>query len=244
MNTALREALAASRLTETDVAANLGVDPKTVRRWISGQRPYPRHRWALADLLQVQEDRLWPQGSQPTEEHAPFSEHAHRVYPHRWEVPREVWHDLFSAAEQEIGILVYSGLFLADDAGILRLLGTRAREGVSVRVLLGDPESEPVKQRGRDERIGEALSARASNALLLFRTLLDVDGVEIRTHSTVLYNSVYLTEKKLLVNQHIYGLSAAKSPVVEVDRELSPDMAETYARSFELVWKDAEPTAT
>ncbi|WP_236572266.1 helix-turn-helix domain-containing protein [Nocardiopsis sp. FR4] len=244
MNTALRRALAASRLTETDVAAHLGVDPKTVRRWIFGQRPYPRHRWALADLLQVQEDRLWPLDGQLREDRAPLSEHAHRVYPHRWEVPRQVWHDLFSEAEQEIGILVYSGLFLADDAGILHVLGARARDGVSVRILLGNPESEQVKQRGRDERIGEALAARASNALLLFRTLLEVDGVEIRKHSTTLYNSVYLTERKLLVNQHIYGLPAAKSPVVEINRDLSPAMAETYVRSFGLVWQDAEPVTT
>lgn len=240
MNAALRKALAASRLTEIDVAAHLGVDPKTVRRWLSGQRPYPRHRWALADLLQTEEDTLWPSKDQEAEAHAPASEHVQRVYAHRWQVPREVWWDLFSSAEQEIGILVYSGLFIADDTGILRLLGARASEGVNVRILLGDPESEPVKQRGRDERIGEALSARASNALLLFRTLLDVDGVEIRTHSTVLYNSVYLTEKRLLVNQHIYGLPAARSPVVEIDRDASPSISATYKQSFDLAWQGAK----
>ncbi|WP_236574559.1 XRE family transcriptional regulator [Nocardiopsis sp. FR26] len=244
MNAALRKALAASRLTEIDVAAHLGVDPKTVRRWLSGQRPYPRHRWALADLLQAEEDALWPPRSQEDEAHAPASKHVQRVYAHRWQVPREVWWDLFSSAEQEIGILVYSGLFLADDPGILQLLEARAREGVSVRILLGDPESEPVKQRGREEQIGEALAARANNALLLFGTLLHVDGVEIRTHSTILYNSVYLTEKKLLVNQHIYGLPAAKSPVMEINRELSPDMANTYARSFDGVWDKSKNTAT
>ncbi|MBB5998500.1 hypothetical protein HNR25_002251 [Streptomonospora salina] len=32
MNEALRQALARSRLTDTDAAARLGVDPKTVRR--------------------------------------------------------------------------------------------------------------------------------------------------------------------------------------------------------------------
>lgn len=239
MNAALHQALAASQLTETDVAAHLGVDPKTVRRWLSGQRPYPRHRWALADLLRSNEGILWPEHSLATEDSPPASEHAHRVYPHRWQVPREVWYDLFSKAEQEIGVLVYSGLFLADDAGILELLGARARDGVNIRILLGDPGSQPVQQRGKDEQIGDALSARSSNALLLFRTLLGIDGVEIRTHSTVLYNSVYLTENKLLVNQHIYGLPAAKSPVVEIHRELSPSMAETYVRSFDAVWQSA-----
>ncbi|MEU0239700.1 helix-turn-helix domain-containing protein [Nocardiopsis sp. NPDC006198] len=239
MNAALRKALAAAQLTETDVAARLGVDPKTVRRWLSGQRPYPRHRWALADLLRSDEENLWPEQGQATEDSAPLSEHAHRVYAHRWQVPREVWYDLFGKAEQEIGILVYSGLFLADDPGILELLGARARGGVKTRILLGDPESQPVQQRGHDEQIGDTLSARASNALLLFRTLLDTDGIEIRTHSTVLYNSVYLTEKKLLVNQHIYGLPAAKSPVVEMDRVASPAMSSTYSQSFELTWKNA-----
>ncbi|WAE73651.1 XRE family transcriptional regulator [Streptomonospora nanhaiensis] len=239
MNAALRKALAAAQLTETDVAAHLGVDPKTVRRWLSGQRPYPRHRWALADLLQAGADDLWPQDSQAAEAQVPTSEHVQRVYAHRWQVPREVWWDLFSSAEQEIGILVYSGLFIADDPSILELLGARARDGVNVRILLGNPKSQPVQQRGHDEQIGGTLSARVSNALLLFRTLLDIDGIEIRTHSTVLYKSVYLTEKKLLINQHIYGLSAAKSPVVEVNRELSPNMAETYARSFHLVWQNS-----
>lgn len=107
---------------------------------------------------------------------------------------------------------------------------------------LGDPDSEPVKQRGRDEQFGEALSARASNALLLFRALMNVEGVEIRTHVTTLYKSVYLTEKKLLVNQHIYGLSAAQSPVVDISRDPSTNMADTYARSFELVWQKAAST--
>ncbi|MEU3229642.1 XRE family transcriptional regulator [Nocardiopsis alba] len=239
MNAALRKAMAAAQLTDTDVAARLGVDPKTVRRWLSGQRPYPRHRWALADLLQAEEDTLWPQDSQELEAHAPASEHVQRVYSHRWQVPREVWWDLFSSAEQEIGILAYSGLFLADNPGILQLLEARAREGVSVRILLGDPKSEPVKQRGREEQIGEALAARANNALLLFGTLLHVDGIEIRTHSTILYNSVYLTEKSLIVNHHIYGLPAAKTPVIEIDRSLSPHMAEIYARSFDMTWNSS-----
>ncbi|WP_232832272.1 helix-turn-helix transcriptional regulator [Nocardiopsis sp. FIRDI 009] len=244
MNTALRKALAASRLTETDVAARLGVDPKTVRRWLSGQRPYPRHRWAVADLLRVDEEELWPQEAPESEEDPPLSEHAYRVFAHRWEVPREAWCGLFAEAKQEIGILVYSGLFLADDAGMLTLLAARARDGVSVRILLGDPDSPEVRQRGEDEEIGDALAARARNALALFRPLLDIEGVEVRTHSTILYNSVYLTEKRLLVNQHIYGLPAAKSPVVEIDRTLSPEMAETYARSFELAWEGARPVAS
>ena len=239
MNTALREAMAASQLTDTDVAAHLGVDPKTVRRWMTGQRPYPRHRWAVADLLGIAEADLWPEEEpSPT---PPTSPHAQRVYPHRWQVPREVWHDLFASAEREIGILVYSGLFLADDAGMLKALAEQAQQGPSVRILLGDPESQHIQRRGEDEGVGDALASRARNALLLFKPLGDLEGIEIRLHSTVLYSSMFFTEKRVLANQHLHGLSAAKSPVVVVDRATSPDMAETYVRSFELVWQEAKP---
>ncbi|MFE6450303.1 XRE family transcriptional regulator [Nocardiopsis dassonvillei] len=236
MNAALRKALAASRLTEIDVAAHLGVDPKTVRRWLSGQRPYPRHRWALADLLQTGEDALWPPSSQEDEAHAPTSEHVQRVYAHRWQVPREVWWDLFNEAEQEIGILVYSGLFIADDAGMVELLASRARDGVKVRILLGDPDSPQVKQRGEEEGIGDALAARVRNALALLRPLMNIDDVEIRLHSTVLYNSIYLTEKRMLINQHIYGIPAAKAPAIEICTGDFSDMADMHLSNFNDIW--------
>ena len=60
MNDTLRRALFRARLTESDVAAQLTVDPKTVRRWLEGRLPYPRHRWDLANLLSIDETELWP----------------------------------------------------------------------------------------------------------------------------------------------------------------------------------------
>ena len=237
MNTALRKALAEAQLTETDVAAHLGVDPKTVRRWLSGQRPYPRHRWALSELLQTAEDSLWPLKRQESQKQAPESDHVQHVYAHRWQVPREAWWDLFGSAEQEIGILVYSGLFIADDAGIMKLLEAQARKGVKVRILLGDASSLSVQRRGLEEQIGGALAARVNNSLILFRALMGVDGVEIRTHSTTLYNSIYLTEKKMIINQHVYGLPASKSPVMEILRKNSSDVSTNYVSSFELAWR-------
>jgi len=82
---------------------------------------------------------------QAAKDHDSASEHIQRVYAHRWQMPRETWWDLFSSADQEIGILAYSGLFIADDAGILELLKARAQEGVSIRILLGDPKSDSLK---------------------------------------------------------------------------------------------------
>jgi transcriptional regulator with XRE-family HTH domain len=51
LNEPLRQALLRARLREDDVAARLGVDPKTVRRWLNGRVPYTNNRVALADLV-------------------------------------------------------------------------------------------------------------------------------------------------------------------------------------------------
>ena len=47
-------------LDAADVAARLGVDPKTVQRWFGGRVPYPRYRAALVDLTGWTERDLWP----------------------------------------------------------------------------------------------------------------------------------------------------------------------------------------
>jgi hypothetical protein len=61
-NERLRSAIFGRRLRIIDVAGELQVDPKTVERWIanSSRIPFPRHRAALARLLQVDESELWP----------------------------------------------------------------------------------------------------------------------------------------------------------------------------------------
>src|SRR6185503_3615242 len=82
------------------------------------------------------------------------------IYPHRWTVPSDLWRNFFDNAQDEIGVLVYSGLFLAEDAGILRTFRTKADSGARVRILLGDPDSEFVLQRGVDEGIGDTMGAR------------------------------------------------------------------------------------
>jgi hypothetical protein len=50
-----------------------------------------------------------------------------------------VWGHLFSGAEREIGVLVYSGLFLSEDAVIQKILKDKAAAGARVRILLGSP---------------------------------------------------------------------------------------------------------
>ena len=173
MNEPLRRALLRARLREDDVAARLGVDPKTVRRWLNGRVPYPHNRAAIAELVGADEAELWPDaGGLLAARSRP--EELGTVYPHRWAVPREVWVRLFGSAEREIAILAYSALFLAEDAGILRILADKGRAGVTVRIALGDPDGPNAAQRGEEEGIGDAMPAKIRNALTLYRPLCTV----------------------------------------------------------------------
>ena len=242
MNEPLRRALLHARLRENDVAARLGVDPKTVRRWLNGRVPYPHNRAALADLVEADEADLWPDAGGPLAART-RPDDLGTVYPHRWAVPREVWTRLFASAEHEIGILAYSALFLAEDAGILRILAEKGRAGVSVRIALGDPDGLHAAERGEEEGIGDAMVAKIRNALTLYRPLCVVENIKIRLHRTVLYNSIYRADDQLLVNQHSYGTPAAQSPVFCLCDCGSDEMAALYHDSFERVWANSAPLA-
>lgn len=62
------------------------------------------------------------------------------------------------AAQHDIGILVYAALFLAEDVGLVRLLADKARAGVTVRLLLADPNFRRMAERGAEEGIGDAVA--------------------------------------------------------------------------------------
>ena len=62
-NDRLRDALMTARVTHEDLAADLGVNTKTVERWITqGRTPYPQFRHRISVLVQKDERWLWPDG--------------------------------------------------------------------------------------------------------------------------------------------------------------------------------------
>src|SRR6266568_3443827 len=241
-NERLRAALLERGMTPAALANAVHVDPKTVERWITaGREPYRKHRYAVAALLGVDESFLWPEALSREQVAAASEGEILTIYPHRWAVPRDAWRRLFESAEREIGVLVYSGLFLADDAGMLRLFAQKAGNGARVRILLGDPDSFGVQQRGADEGIDDAMAARSRNAIVLYRPLHGMEGVEIRLHRTPLYNSIYRADEQLLVNTHIFGTPAAAAPVLHLRRVAGGDVVTTYLISFDRVWDIASP---
>jgi hypothetical protein len=175
-------------------------------------------RYKVAAEFAVDEALLWPDALSGDQVAAVSANELITLYPHRWAVPDDLWDRLFTAAQREIDILVYSGLFLAEDTGVQRLLAAKARAGVRKRLLLGDPGSDAVADRGGSEGIDDATAARIRNALVLLRPLLAIDGVEVRLHRTVLYNSIYRADDQALVNAHVHGVGAPNAPMLHLRR--------------------------
>ncbi|MFZ0044715.1 MAG: helix-turn-helix transcriptional regulator, partial [Streptosporangiaceae bacterium] len=121
-NERLRATLLERGLTPMALGDELGVDHKTVERWISGRLPYRRHRYAVASRLGVDEAYLWPGALSREQVAAASDSEVLAIYPHRSDVPHDAWAQLFKTAEHDIGVLVYSGLFLAEDSAAKKVL--------------------------------------------------------------------------------------------------------------------------
>jgi transcriptional regulator with XRE-family HTH domain len=241
-NERLRALLLERGKTPDQLAEAVRVDAKTVERWITkGRLPYRRHRFEVASFLGADESYIWPDALGRDEVAVVSESEVVAVWPHRSEVPRDVWGHLFSQAEREIGVLVYSGLFVSEDAGIQKIFKDKAGAGVRVRILLGDPDSEVVAQRGEDEGVGDAQAAKIRNALALYRPLRAIESVEFRFHRTVLYNSIYRADDQVLVNTHLFGVTAPHAPVWHLRKLPAGELASLYIESFERVWETATP---
>jgi transcriptional regulator with XRE-family HTH domain len=62
LNKSLRDAIFASGMEVTQFARKVGVEPKSVQRWITtGRVPHASHRWKACQVLEREESELWPE---------------------------------------------------------------------------------------------------------------------------------------------------------------------------------------
>ncbi|MCK2237828.1 MULTISPECIES: XRE family transcriptional regulator [unclassified Crossiella] len=240
-NERLRDALLRKGFSPADVADKLRVDHKTVERWITkGRTPYAKYRHSISVLVHESENYLWPDAIKSERSAEVAESEVVKVYPHRHTLPRDVWDKLLRGSNERIDVLVYAGLFMTEDPGMIKNLRGKAMAGTRIRIALGDPDSEEVEKRSLDENIGPGtLGAKVRNALAFFGPLKGESGIEIRCHSTILYNSIYRFDQDMLVNTHVYGFMAAHAPVMHLRQLSVGTLFETYSESFEAVWKDA-----
>lgn len=243
-NERLRATMASRGITAQTLATRAEVDVKTVERWIStGRVPYVRAAVAAAEALEEDPVFLWPSLHRGRAARA-VSPEVVAVYGQRAEVSPVMWRSFFERATTNIDILVYAANHLHESVpGFNDLLIAKAAKGCVIRIAIGDPDSENVAARGNEEKYGHGIESRCRLALMHYKPLGDVGGVELRTHGTTLYNSVYRADDELLVNTHIWGVNAFAAPVWHLRRSPTGDMVTTYRQSFDAVWEQSVPVA-
>jgi transcriptional regulator with XRE-family HTH domain len=241
VNTRLRATLGANGYTEADLASELGVDAKTVQRWVTQDRtPHRSTAIKVAKLLDVPLAWLWPGLDEDSAGES--RQEAVAFYPHRADTPKRLWLELLLGAKERIDLFANASLFLPEDnPESIDLIRHKAEGGIPVRILLGDPDSPEMELRGREERLYEGLTGRIRMALAYYRPLAAVEGVTFHLHRTALYNSIFRYDDQMLVNQHIYGTYGYIAPILHLRRVEGADLFDTYMRSFEMVWGQSYP---
>ncbi|MGY0057264.1 XRE family transcriptional regulator [Streptomyces sp. LZ34] len=241
-NERLRAAMAAGGWTYATLAAKVEVDPKSVERWVNLNRT-PRRTTAMVTAETLGEDvhALWPALRQARAARA-VSPELVALYEQRADIPVSAFVEMLTQARERIDVLVYAAVFLHEAYPRLNdLLRERAAEGCAVRIAVGDADSPNVQQRGQEEKFGHGIESRCRLALMHYRPLLDTPSIEVRTHGTTLYNSLYRADDQLMVNAHVWGVNAYGAPVWHLRRHDEGGMFDTYAQSFDAVWATATP---
>lgn len=243
-NERLRATMTARGMTAQSLAAEVDVDPKTVERWVNtGRVPYVQSAIKVAEALEEDAMFLWPTLRRGRSAKAMPPEVV-AVYPSRAQVSPAMWTAFFDAATERIDILVYAAVFLHESVvGFNEMLADKARAGCTVRIAVGDTNSPNVAARGSEERFGHGIESRCELALMHYRPLDDLDDIEVRTHGTTLYNSIFAADDEMLVNTHVWGVNAFGAPVWHLRHTGSDSMAERYRQSFDAVWDQATPVA-
>ncbi|MBW1599109.1 hypothetical protein [Streptomyces sp. JJ38] len=227
-NERLRGAMVTANVTIEGLARRLGMDVKSVERWIThGRTPHARNAHAAAKLLAADPYTLWPglgdkHRSQPT----PRDELV-TCYPSRSVVPAELWRGLVLDAVGMIDIAVANLLFLADAVWDLEsLLADKAATGLRVRVVAPSADS----------------GTRATLADI-FPGLASVPGVRVVEHPG-LRGDLFRSDDDLLVTTPVDGLTPALAPVLHLRRLGTAPLTSGYLTALDHLFTTGAPCRT
>ena len=241
-NERLRAAVRAAGLTIDELAVKVGVDEKTAGRWITMERkPHRPTRKKVADLLGTSEVQLWPSLAEDLYTGPNQDVELVHLYPSRSAVPFDLWNELIQGVQERMEVLVFSGQFLVEQHNILPVIRRKAPEGAVFRFAVGDEASSAVIQRAEEEGTTGGLEGRIQMMRRYLSKVAELENVEVRTHGTILYNSIYRFDDQMLVNWHAFGSLAGENPVLHLRQVEDGPMWEHYLRSFERVWQEATP---
>ncbi len=240
MNDRLRTAMLRAGVDTAGLAGDVGVDAKTVSRWLDGRVPHQRTRIVIAQRLGEDEAILWP-ASRPDQ--SPGSAATSEVigaWAHRADVPLQLWSGLLTNARNQVDMLGYAFPFIMESSPqTVETLVDRCAGGLRVRIALADPDCGHVAERDQLEQLGGTLPGRIRLSLMWLRELADTSNATVGLHSVHLYNSLFRFDDQMIVTPHLFRAHGYQHPALHL-RRLSPHgIFESFAEQFQQVWDTA-----
>lgn len=248
MNTALRRAMADKNVKPRQLASHVGVSLKTVERWLGDAEynPHARNRADTSDYLGVGEEMLWPKAVTTAIKTGPDREIV-AVYPYRSACPRAVWAELVASAKKEIFFAGYTNYFVWLEQPHFHLtLRQKVEEGVRVRFLLGDPDSEVTRAREAVEDVALSVSTRVRICQENLAKVGALEGLETRFSAPEdapnhVGLSVFRFDDDALVTPHLARLVGHDSPMMHLRHRDEHGMFSRFADHAEELWSRAVP---
>lgn len=94
------------------------------------------------------------------------------------------------------------------------------------------------------EGIGEAVIARCRTSVELLAPHAGTPGLDISTHDTTPYTSIFRVDDAMIVDVDIYGSAGRNNPVLVLSRHHEPRLWATLEQAYTQVWDKATPLTT
>jgi transcriptional regulator with XRE-family HTH domain len=224
-NEQLRVAITRMGLSLEEFADIVQVDVRTVRRWLAGRTPYPRHRAAVANALDTTERVLWPDAVAPpaepleTEREPPTTvvlTDGIAGYPQAKGSDAPSVRELLSFATSRVELILASN---GDVQGLNRLLRATEATGLPVRVIIGAP-------------------VHGVEPILGFET------VEIRVSAVDEENILLRVDDRMLLVLISMRSGRDESPVIYLRRCVDGGLFDRLADDFDAKWLQAAPLSS
>jgi lambda repressor-like predicted transcriptional regulator len=242
-NEQLRHALRNAGLEIDELAAQLGVDPKTAQRWLTGRTPYPRYRRRVADALGVPERVLWP-------DEVPDQDRAEAPAAETIDVltarDSPDWRELLADARERVDLLDLTlGDVITDGDG--QLLADAAGRGCRVRVLVSDRDSVHLPIAEQEAGRYVSLTSRPASTGELDRVVellsphLERGEIDLRKFVGAGSYRVLVFDDQALVRLRLPGVDVDAMPLLYLTRERGDGIFDGFTQHFEAVWQSSEP---
>jgi transcriptional regulator with XRE-family HTH domain len=221
-NEQLRTAITGAGLSLDEFADIVQVDVETVRRWLAGRTPYPRHRTRVAGALDTTEHALWPaavpapatsDAREPTT-HEPGDVVAGYAYSSDPAAPKPA--ALLGAAVERIEIVTPN---LASQPEVVALVRARAADGCRICMLIEDP----------DERV---------------EALLDIDAIEVRVSPAGEDHTLYRADDEILLALRNISFADQSPPLIHLRQATYGGIFDRLVHDFDDRWDKATPLAS